>query len=149
MRTAVSFTSQVFDKAVRQQKLTSMISRSSRDFRESTKTQMVEGLHTGRVYRRKSGAGFRRSHIASAVGQRPSPDTLTLVNAVTQEMTGPDSAQVFIAEKINPLNGAVASNYAEILQEKLDRPIMDERDAIAAQQAMDQRAEQLAVELGA
>ncbi len=149
MRTIVTLESKIFDKTVRQQAVTNLISRQSRDFRDKTKGNMIESRPTGHLYRRKGGAGFRRSHIASSIGQRPSPDTLTLANAVTQKMTGDTTAEVFIAERVNPVNGQAASKYAEILQTKLERPIMSPADAEAAQAELDRKAEALAGELAA
>src|SRR5688572_27460215 len=125
-------TSKIFDKATRRQVISNLISKSAKGFKRQTQERMIKGPHTGRQYAKKRGAGFRRAHRASAAGQRPSPDTMTLVNAVSDRKTSEMSAEVFIAERINPENGTTASRYAEILQNNLNRPIMSEGDAFQA-----------------
>ena len=57
------------------------------------------------------------------------------------------ATEVFIAPKANPSNGASADRYAEILQEKLDRPIMTKLDAEEAQRKGVREGEQLAARL--
>ena len=52
-----------------------------------------------------------------------------------------------IAPKTNPSNGAIADRYAEILQTKLDRPIMTKLDAEEAQRKGVREGEQLAARL--
>lgn len=61
---------------------------------------------------------------------------MTLVNATSDRRIGEFVCEVYIAERMNPENGAVASNYAEILQERLDRPIMSPGDAAEAEAKM-------------
>jgi hypothetical protein len=91
-------------------------------FKQSTKQKMIQGPHTGKTYARKSGKGFRRFHRASTKGERPSPDTFKLVNSIE-------------SRRIGELKTEITANtpYADILQEKLDRPIMTEKDAKEAE----------------
>lgn len=134
-------TSKIFDKAGRQQGFTNLISKNSREFKRSTQEKMEKGFRSGRLYKRKGG-NFRRSHRASARGQRPAPDTGTLVKAIRQEATGPFTAKVDIAEKVNPANGQLASKYGAILQAQ-GRPIMSESDVAEAQRKLNTEAEAL------
>jgi hypothetical protein len=68
---------------------------------------------------------------------------MTLVNAVSDRRTGEMSAEVYIADKINPTSGTVTSDYAEILQEHLERPIMSDADALGAQFKLQRDADDL------
>lgn len=135
--------SPIFDKPAREQHFTNLVSRSAKEFKQLTKDRMIKGPWTGILYERRRGATFRRSHRASAKGQRPSPDTMTLVNAVSDRKTGDLSAEVYIAEKVNPSNGTLASDYAEILQNHLERPIMSEGDRFEAEAKMKSDGEAL------
>ena len=131
-------TSGIFDKTKRQQGLSNLVSRNARNFRQDTKNKMIRGSKSGRLYSKKRGAGFTRSHRASARGERPAPDTQTLVNAISSRSLSDTSAEVYIAERINPETGTPASRYAEYLNdpEVLDRPIMSEADTAEAQTKM-------------
>lgn len=139
--------SPIFDRTARSSKVSSFVSRSAKKFKSGTKQKMIKGPHTGSLYEKKRGAGFRRAHRASQRGQRPSPDTMTLVNAISDRMLSGTSAEVYIAERVNPENGTLASNYGEILQTKLDRPIMTADDALEAEKEMAREGEQLVRDL--
>jgi len=132
----VILTSPIFDKAKRGRVVSNFISKQAKDFKVLTKQRMEKGPATGRTYRKKRGATFRRSHRASARGQRPSPDSGTLVNAISDRRISDNRSQVYIAEKVNPSNGTVASKYGEILQNRRGRPIMDKLDAKLAEVKM-------------
>lgn len=108
-----------------------------------TKQRMDEGPQTGRLYRKKRGTNFRRSHRASARGQRPAVDTGTLKNSVAMTPTGDLSVKVHIKDRINPQSGTSETKIAEILQNKLDRPIMNFADAAEAQAKMKREGEAL------
>lgn len=140
----VDLNSMVFKYAQRRQAKSAFIGRQAKDFKNLTQRRMIAGPQTGRRYTRRRGAGFVREHVASTVGQRPAPDTMTLVNAVNDKRLTETSAEVFIGPKINPTNGTVADVYADILQNKLNRPIMTASDAEEAQQKMVREGEQLA-----
>jgi len=139
----VVLTSPIFDKAKRGRVVSNFVSKQAREFKRLTQERMIKGPHTGNLYEKKRGGTFRRSHRASARHQRPSPDTLTLINAISQRTINPVHSQVFIAERVNPENGAIASDYGAILQNRLDRPIMSIADAAVAQRKMEKDAEAL------
>lgn len=139
----VTLTSPIFDKAKRERLTSNFVAKQAKDFKVLTKDRMVRGPATGKLYAKKRGTTFRRSHRASARGQRPSPETGTLVNAITDRRIAENHSQVYIAEKTNPSNGTVASKYGEILQNNLDRPIMDVVDVTIAQQKMERDADVL------
>ncbi|MEO5859176.1 MAG: hypothetical protein ABIR33_09535 [Pyrinomonadaceae bacterium] len=147
MRVVIELNARIHDKRERARVLGRVPGEAAKRHKVRTRRKMIDGPHTGNLYDRKGGAGFSRSHQASARGQRPSPDTFTLVNAVTDERTGEMSARVFIAEKINPRNGANASEYAEILQFHLGRPIMTGGDAIDGDRIQNKLAEKAIQEL--
>jgi hypothetical protein len=126
--TQVSLRSPIFFPALRRQIFSNYASKQAKDFKQLTKERMIAGPHTGRIYEKKRGVGFTRSHRASAKGERPSPDTMTLVNAIEDKRTSDFSAVVYVAEISNPENGEVASVYAERLQVMMQRPIMSELD---------------------
>lgn len=147
MRVTVELNAKIHDKRERVRVLGRVPGEAAKRHKDRTRRQMIEGPQTGNLYRRKNGPGFRRSHRASARGQRPAPDTFTLVNAVSDKRTGEMSAEVFIAERINPRNGANASDYAEILQNNMGRPIMTGGDAINADREMNKLAENALQEL--
>lgn len=135
--TTVTFSSPIFNTNQLRETLSRIPMESARKFKDSTKRRQIESRPQGELVEKRSGAGFRRFHRASRRGQRPSPDTLTLVNATTSERTGEFSAETFIAPKVNPENKELASVYAERLQNNLDRPIMSEQDAKLAQKVQD------------
>ena len=140
--------SKIFNSREVRREISNMLSKRRKKFREKTKRRMIDGPHTGRLYARESGRGFRRSHRASAKRQRPSPDTMTLVNAISDKSTGELSGKVFVAEKRNPRNGQIASKYAEILQTQLERPIMTKNDAAIEQKEIIREASQIIDRLG-
>lgn len=122
--------------------ISNALGRIAKDFKNLTRRRIVESVPLGRLYRRKSGAGFRRFHRASAVGQRPAIDTGTLLNAIDDARINEFTTEVFIAPKPNSRNGTKASVYAEYLQGKMKRRIMDKADAeqaaVAAVKEMEQ-----------
>lgn len=96
---------------------------------------MVAGPHTGVLYPRKSGLGFRRFHRASARGERPAPDTTNLINSVESTKLSALRYSVFVDDAKAP--------YGKWLQnpEGLDRPIATLEDAeafMASQKAVDE-----------
>ncbi len=124
-QTRVHLDSRIFNSAELKRALSNAVGRAAKDFKTDVRQRMIKASVSGIVYRKGRGRGFTRSHRASARGQSPAPDTLTLARAVTDSKTGDASARVEIANRINPENGQNAREYAEILQEKMDRPIMN------------------------
>jgi hypothetical protein len=68
---------------------------------------------------------------------------MTLVNAISDRSLGDYEAETYIADKVNPASGTIASKYGEILQTKLERPIMTSGDAAEAESEMRQDGESL------
>jgi hypothetical protein len=132
--TKVTLESKIFDKTVREQKRLSFVTQQAKEFKRLTQTRMIDSPAAGAIVDRRRvgrfGAGFERRHRRSARGQRPALETGTLVNAVDDRPIGPGIVEVFIEPRPNSETGKPASEYAEYLQsERLNRPIMDERDA--------------------
>jgi hypothetical protein len=142
-QTKVNLTSQIFSPAFRQA-LSAVPNKMAREFKQSTKDKMIRQSPQGKVYeKKKSGKGFKRFHKASAKGQRPQPDTLTLVNALSSQRTGEFSALVDVKNRINPENQEDARDYAEILENKLARQIMGKDDVRVAQLYQDYEVEKV------
>lgn len=151
LRVEIELDSLVFEKNARGQKGTAFVSRQARDFKTLTKQRQIAGPHTGAVVSRGSGDGFRLRHQQSARGERPAPDTFTLVNSIEDQpativrgfargTSFPTAFEVFIQERINPRNGAPSSYYGERLQVALGREIMTEADALEAERKMELEA---------
>lgn len=114
--------SPIFDIARTKQAGSTALTIAAKTFKDETKRRMTQGPATGRIYSRSRGPNFRRAHRASARGERPAPDTLKLVNSIGDER---------IADSVHEVSAN--TDYAEILQDKLDRPIMSEQDARQAE----------------
>lgn len=105
-RTSVRLDSKIFKSAERRRALSVVVSKNARDFRESTKRKMRDSTPTGKVYERGGrGAGFRRSHRASARGERPAPDSGNLLRNVKSR----DVSELHSVVEVD-------TNYADILQ---------------------------------
>lgn len=139
----VTLNSAIFDKVKRSRSVSSFIAKQAKDFKVLTKERMVKGPQTGRLYRKKRGVNFRRSHRASARGQRPAVQTGLLLNAISDRRISDNHSQVYIAERLSS-NGTTTTKYGEILQNKLGRPIMSEFDRRTAQSKMNREAGVLA-----
>lgn len=122
----IKLESLIFDKQKRRSVISSAVTRTAKSFKESTRRRMVESKPAGRIQERgKGGKGFVRRFRRSAKGQRPAVETGTLINALSDKSTGEFSAEVFLADKINPENKANAREYGERLQTKMNRHITD------------------------
>jgi hypothetical protein len=136
MPTTIKLTSPIFDKSKRNQALSNAVGKTVREFAAYVPQQQAEGPHTGKVYRRKGGLGFRRSHRASATGQRPAPDTGKLLRSTKHKKTGQFSGEVTTIAKNKGFD------YASQLQEKMNRPIQDApEDLRQAQKMLDRNGE--------
>lgn len=109
----------IFDNAKVKQAASNAISKTLVEFAAYVKKEQVESTPTGRLYRRKSGSNFRRSHRASAKGQRPAIDSGKLLNSTKKN-------------KVSELKGEVTTiakrdgfDYASQL-EKMGRHIQDD-----------------------
>jgi hypothetical protein len=111
------------------QAVSNALGRIAKDFKNLTRRRIIESMPVGRLYRRKSGAGFRRFHRASAVGQRPAIDSGSLLNAIDDKRINEMQVDVFVARKLNVRSNAYTDEYAERLQSEMKRRIMDNLDA--------------------
>lgn len=109
--------SAVFNDIQVEEVIARMLTRLAKRFKNDRKTAMATDAHTGRIYSRGSGAGFRHYHQASARGQSPAVDTFNLTNSIKDEKTAILSHRVFIDDAQAP--------YGKYLQDRdiLDRPI--------------------------
>lgn len=138
MSVSINLEADIFNTTAVKQSLTAFIRRQGKDFKDLTKRRMINSTPTGRLYRRKSGAEFIRSHRASARGQRPAIDTGKLLNSIQDRRLSETSVEVY-----------AGAEYAGYLQSKrLGRRIMDAADAAAAQAKMGRDAIALAERLG-
>lgn len=104
-----------------------VVSKSAREYKDRIRRSMIEQRPLGNLYEYKvRGAGFTRAHRASARGQRPQPETLTLSSAIQSKKTSALTATVDIAHRINPKNGEDAHDYAERLQNDMDRKVLND-----------------------
>lgn len=130
-KTTTRLDSDIFRDVPRRQAVSNLIRRAARDCKNAAKRRIIESKPAGKLYRRKRGAGFLRFHRASAKGQRPAIDTGTLLNSIKDRRTAEYTATTTADAK-----------HAEYLQSKrLNRPIMDEKDAAEEQRKLDRKAE--------
>lgn len=127
--------SPIWNDQERVQIVSRCLSRLARKFKVERVQAMVAGPHTGRLYPRKGGVGFRRFHRASARGERPSPDTTNLINSLDHEKISDLRYSVNVDD--------VKAPYGKWLQDpdNLDRPIATIGDAEAfmeSQKAVDE-----------
>lgn len=122
MKTITNLDSPIFDNVRRNQAISSFFTRQRKDFKNLTKRRLIESRPSGKLYKRSGGSSFRRSHRASARGQRPAIDTGTLLNSINDRRTGIFSGEV-----------SADAPYSNILQDKLDRKIFRQSDVDEAQ----------------
>lgn len=125
-----------FDKSKRDSAVSSGIKKTIREFAAYVPEQQIKGKPSGKLSRRRGGKNFRRFHRASARGERPSPDSGKLTRSTKHKMTGTLSGEVTTIAKSGNFD------YAEQLQEKMDRPIQNaKQDVKAAQNMLDKNVE--------
>ena len=128
------FDSAVFNRQKLRQAVASFIMRQTKDFKNLSKRRMIDSQASGRLYRRKKGVGFTRSHRASARGQRPAIDTGKLLNLINDRRIG-DFSRIVSAD----------AEYAPYLQsERLGRRLMDDPDTAEAQEKANREGNVLA-----
>lgn len=112
------------DPVRRAQAVSNCVSRLGKGFKQVTKSNMETATHTGRLYNLSPrGAGFSRTHRASARFERPAPITHNLINSVKDEKTSDNSVEIFVDDGQAP--------YGKYLQsDKLEREIMTDKDAL-------------------
>lgn len=125
----------IFDKAERKRVFGQVAIRSARQFKEYERQQILNAKPSGRLYQRRSGTGFTRSHKASAKGERFATDTGQTLASLTAERTGDLSAVTEFKSKT-----------AEFLLE-MDRVVIGPDDEKEAQRILDQTAENVLKDL--
>jgi hypothetical protein len=104
----------IFDRVFRAKAVEAAVSLTAKQFAEYVPQQQIKSKPTGKTDRRKG-----RTHRASARGQRPAPDTFKLARSTKAKKIGTYSWEVTTAAKRDGFD------YAEHLQEKMDRPIQN------------------------
>lgn len=137
-RATAHLDSLIFDKATREQAIESFVGKQAKEFKAITKERIVEEQHTGSLYGRKRGEGFRRSHRASARGERPAIDTGRLLNSIEDKQLSPTQAEVAATATSDS-----GWDYPWTLQNSLQRPIMSDDDAWGAEIKMKNDANEL------
>lgn len=109
------------DRSEREQALSNFLTRVAKLYVRQTVSDMVQGPHTGVLYRRARGPNFRRSHQASAKDEHPAPDTLNLINSVKDRKLSPSSHEAYVDDEQAP--------YGKYLERpRLSRRIMHPAD---------------------
>lgn len=136
-KSALRLDAKIFNASERRRAFRKVVSQSAKAHRRALQEKMIYGPHTGRVTTRgkSRGDGFTRRHQASREGERPAPDTNTLINSISSEMTGELSAKV-----------EIEAEYGEILQ-KGGRLVMTETDVAEADKDFDTRARRALIDL--
>lgn len=78
----VELNSPVWNDLQRKEIASRCLTRLAKKFKQERRDAMAFDSHTGIIYRRGSGDGFRRYHQASARGQSPAVDTGNLINSL-------------------------------------------------------------------
>jgi hypothetical protein len=136
--------SPIIDVMLLRQQFSNVVLKNAKIFQVATHDRMIKQIPQGKNVEKREGKGFKRFHRASARGQRPQPDTLTLANAVQTQRTGDFSALVDIKAKINPENKESARDYAETLVQNLGRVIMTRDDVKIAERILQYDCERIA-----
>ncbi len=121
MPVTIKLSSDVFNTVKLRQSLSNFVGREAKDFKNLSKQRIIKSKPSGRLYRRKGGASFLRSHRASARGQRPAIDSGKLLNSIQDKRINEYRSEAF-----------AGANYAGYV-EGMDRPIMSEQDVREAQ----------------
>lgn len=125
----------IFDKRKLNAALKEAMGKTLDEFAEYIPEQQRKSVPTGKLYKKGSFSGRNKIggvkasgrgtkvHRASARGQRPAIDTGKLNRSTKKKRLGAFKGEVTTVAKNKGFD------YAEHLQEKMDRPIQDERDA--------------------
>lgn len=124
MKATLTFDDPRWDIPATEQRLGSQLVVESKTVKTKIKEKHLSGgdRPASRIIRRR-GLGFTHGHKVSIRGNPPSPDTLTLLNAVDDQATGTLQREVYVKPNQNP-RGGVADEYGAILDNpnKLNRP---------------------------
>src|SRR5688572_22737395 len=94
IRSTITLTSPIFDKAKRQAVIQRIVVKNAKQFKRKTVERMEQGPQTGKLYAQRRGFNFRRSHRASARGQRPAVQTGKLSRGIVDTKLGPATVEV-------------------------------------------------------
>ena len=123
-----------FDKRTMNAAIRDAVGKTLDEFVDYIKEEQVKSSPAGKLYKRGSFSGRNKIggvrasgkgtkiHRASAKGQRPAIDSGKLNRSTRKKRLGAFKGEVTTIAKNKGFD------YAEHLQEKLDRPIQDERD---------------------
>ncbi len=135
-RSVLKLDSKIFNRAEVRRALSSVVIRTAKEFKQSTREKMQSAPHTGSVARQRSGDGFTRGRQRSVRGERPAVQSGNLANnGIVDRRTGELSAVVEIDESRAP--------YGAILVKELGRVIMSKEDAAAAEIEMQRRGNEV------
>jgi hypothetical protein len=105
----------ILSKRKLKQELRPALVRTGKEFREYLRKEVLTNQPTGRLYRRRRGAGFTRSHRASRKGERFANDTGATLRSLKDKMTGPLSVSV---EFESPVAGHLIRMERDVISEK-------------------------------
>ena len=125
--TTINLKARIFNKNLAEQDISNSLTTITKLFRRKTVNNMVYSTPSGVLYTKRSGAGFRRRHRASAYGERPAVDTGNLIRAVKDQKISKTQHDVFIDD-----NDAAYGRYLESI--RLGRRIMTKDDGENFQQ---------------
>ncbi|HEX8289820.1 MAG TPA: hypothetical protein VF556_17695 [Pyrinomonadaceae bacterium] len=142
-KSTLKLDSKLFDETERKRILAAPVRQSAKEFKTDLKNKMIFGPHTGRETTRgkESGDGFTRKHRASRRGERPAPDTNSLVNSIEDKPLSEFSAIVEVTKPYTDSSGE------EVLQGKLGRKIMTSEDVDEAEKKFNDRARRALISL--
>lgn len=126
----------IFDKTKRDRAASGAVKKAAKRFTVYVPDQQKKSKATGKIRRRGSGRGFTHSHRASAKGQRPAIDSGKLLRGTKDKVISQ-----FVVE-VTTIAKREGFDYADHLQNKMDRPIQDApEDLKAAQRMLDEEGE--------
>lgn len=142
-KSTLKLDSKLFSGEERKVLLGGIVRRLAKEFRRDLQQKMINGPHTGKITTRGKarGAGFSRRHQASRRGERPAPDTNSLVNSIEDRPISELSAEVEVTKPY------LDSNGEEVLQGKLGREIMTNQDVREVEILFNRRAYTALLEL--
>jgi hypothetical protein len=130
-----------FDKAKRDAAASNAVRKAIREYARYVPEKQIKSKPTGKLYRRKGGKGFIRSHRASRSGQPPAVDTGKLIRSTVPRMLTNLKGQV-VTFAMTP----DGFDYASFLEFEMNRPMQHSpEDVKAAQEILDKHA---AAEMG-
>jgi hypothetical protein len=127
--TQVQLDAPIFDPARRSQAISNALTRVAKKYVKSQKDKHAAGPHTGTQYKRPGVTGASRFHQASRRGERPAPDTLRLMNAMTDQKVSATEHEAFVDD-------AKAKHGDYLTRPRLARLIMTDQDAAEAEQGI-------------